>query len=202
MARRIRNIVFDIGGVLADFRLMEFLAEKGFDAAMSRRIVKAAVLSPCWARFERGEITEEQALEGFAEADPAIRKELHEAFSSLAGLLTIREYAIPLVRRLKDGGYGVYYLSNYSRKAYDECGESLAFMPYMDGGLVSFRAGKTKPQPEMYARFLEEYALEPGECVFVDDSAENVEAARKLGFVGVVFASYEQLLEELERLGV
>ena len=48
------------------------------------------------------------------------------------GSVVIRDYAIPLVQQLKNAGYGVYYLSNYSKKAYDECGESLAFMPYMD----------------------------------------------------------------------
>lgn len=200
--RGIRNIVFDIGGVLADFRLKEFLAEKGFDAAMIKRIISAAVMSPYWAKFERGEISEEETLEGFAAADPEIRDELFKAFSSLAGMLTMRDYAIPLVNGLKSAGYGVYYLSNYSKKAYNECGESLAFMPYMDGGLVSFRVGATKPSPEMYTRFLQEYGLNAEECAFVDDTAENVDAARELGFAGILFASYDQLLADLKRLGI
>ena len=178
----IRNIVFDIGGVLADFRLMEFLAEKGFDAKMSKRIVKAAVMSPYWGQFERGEISEEETLEGFASIDPDIRDELYRAFSDLKGMLVIRDYAIDLVRQMKDAGYGVYYLSNYSKKAYDECAESLAFMPYMDGGLVSFKAGKTKPSADMYELFLREYWLKAEECAFVDDTEENVVAARSLGF--------------------
>lgn len=46
MEQRIKNIVFDIGGVLADFRIKEFLSEKGFDGAMIRRILKASVMSP------------------------------------------------------------------------------------------------------------------------------------------------------------
>ena len=74
-------------------------------------------------------------------------------------MLTIRDYAIPLIKKLKEAGFHPYYLSNYSRKAYEECGESLAFMPYMDGGLVSFIAGKTKPDPEMYKAFLDKYGL-------------------------------------------
>ena len=63
MEQRIKNIVFDIGGVLADFRIREFLSEKGFDGAMIRRILKASVMSPYWGRFERGELTEEEALQ-------------------------------------------------------------------------------------------------------------------------------------------
>lgn len=200
--QKIQNIVFDIGGVLADFRLKAFLAEKGFDDAMSRRIIKAAVMSPYWGMFERGELTEEETLQGFARADPGIREELYRAFSNLEGMLRIREYAVPLVRALKQAGYGVHYLSNYSKKAYEECGESLAFMSWMDGGLVSFKAGRTKPSPEMYAQFLREFGLKAETCVFVDDTAENVEAARALGFIGIEFSDYDGLIKELKALGI
>ena len=198
----VTTIVFDIGGVLADFRLREFLSEKGFDGAMIRRIVNASVMTPYWGQFERGELTEEEALAGFVSVDPDIGEALSTAFSSVEGMLTSRAYAIPLVQALGEAGYRVFYLSNYSRKAYDECGESLSFMPYMDGGLVSFRAGKTKPDPEMYRQFLARYGLEAQNCLFIDDTAENVAAARALGFAGIEFSSYEALLPQLQEYGV
>ena len=115
----VQNIVFDIGGVLADFRLKEFLAEKGFDWAMIRRILKASVLSPFWGQFERGEITEEETLQGFAVTDPEIESELRLAYSSVAGLLTSRDYAIPLVQGLKKAGFRVYFL--VCRAWHDSC---------------------------------------------------------------------------------
>ena len=193
-----KNIVFDIGGVLADFRIKEFLMEKGFDGPMIKRILKASVLSPYWERFERGELTEEETLKGFAGLDPENEENLRTAFSSIKGMLTMREYAIPLIKALKDKGLGVYYLSNYSKKAYDECAGSLAFMPYMDGGLVSFRAGRTKPDPEMYRMFLEEYGLFAEDCIFVDDTPENVTAAEGLGFTGIVFTDLKDLITKLK----
>ena len=147
----IKNIVFDIGGVLADYRMKEFLMEKGLDGSMIKRVLKASVMNPYWGRFERGEVTEEETLQAFTADDPEIERELRLAFTNLSGMLVSRDYAIPLVRRLKKAGYGVYYLSNYSKKAYDECGESLAFMPYMDGGIVSFKVGMTKPDQRMFS---------------------------------------------------
>ncbi len=197
----IQNIVFDIGNVLADFRLKEFLADQGFDAAMIKRIIKASVLSPFWGQYERAELTAEEAFRGFASCDPEIDQELRKAYASVEGMLTIRPYAIDLVRKLKEAGYGVYYLSNYSEKAYRECGESLAFMPYMDGGLVSFQVGLTKPDPRMYRLLLERYRLQAEECLFVDDTEENVASARDLGFEGIVFQSLEHLLEQLQGYG-
>ena len=198
----IRNIVFDIGGVLADFRLMEFLTEKGFDVPMIKRILKASVMSTYWGSFERGELTEEETLRGFASLDPENEGNLRTAFSNIEGMLTMREYAIPLVKAMKEAGLHVYYLSNYSKKAYDECAGSLEFMPYMDGGLVSFLAGRTKPDPEMYRMFLLKYGLRADECVFIDDTEENVEAAKALGFSGIVFRDYESLLRDLGDLGL
>ena len=198
----IKNIVFDIGGVLADFRIREFLREKGLDAPVIKRILKASVMNPYWGRFERGEVTEEETLRAFVSADPEIEEELRLAFTSLAGMLVIRDYAIPLVQNLKKSGYHVYYLSNYSKKAYDECAESLAFMPYMDGGIVSFRVGMTKPDPQMFRCFLEQYGLQPESCVFVDDTKENVKTAQSLGFTGIVFQSFEDLMADLKKVGV
>lgn len=198
----IKNVVFDIGGVLADFRIKEFLASKGLDAPMIKRVLKASVMNPYWGKFERGEVSEEETLRAFAANDPEIEMELRLAFTSLSGMLTIRDYAIPLVQLLKDAGYGVYYLSNYSKKAYDECGESLAFMPYMDGGVVSFKVGMTKPDPRVYQCFLDRYRLQPENCVFIDDTEENVTAARDQGFAGIVFKSYDDLMVELKKLGM
>ncbi len=198
----IKNIVFDIGGVLADFRIREFLMKKGLDAPMIRRVLKASVTNPYWGRFERGEVTEEETLRGFAAADPEIEKEIRLAYTDLRGMLVMRDYAIPLVQRLKQAGYGVYYLSNYSKKAYDECAESLAFMPFMDGGIVSFKVGLTKPDPRMFRCFLERFGLRPEECAFIDDTEENVTVARTLGFAGIVFRNYDALLSELREAGV
>ena len=198
----IRNIIFDIGGVLADFEIVRFLSEKGFDSPTIKRIIKASVLSPYWGKFERAELTEEETLKGFVTMDPEIEQELYTAFSNIEGMLTIRDYAIPLVKRLKACGLRVYYLSNYSRKAYDECGGSLAFMPYMDGGIVSFQVGLTKPDPRVYQLFLERYGLRADECLFIDDTAENVSAAQGMGFSALEFKNYEELLAELARYGV
>ena len=98
----IKNIVFDIGGVLADFRIIEFLTGKGMDSTTIKHIINASVMNPYWGKFERGEVTEEEALAAFTAADPEIEGQLRRAFTNLKGMLTIREYAVPLVRIPKE----------------------------------------------------------------------------------------------------
>lgn len=198
----IRSIVFDIGNVLTDFRWREFLQDKGFDQAMVDRIAGASVMSPYWNEFDRGELEQEKIMEEFVKNDPEIERELHIAFDNIKGMVTPRAYAIPWIKELKAKGYGVYYLSNFSYKAYVECADALEFLPFTDGGILSYQDKVIKPGKEIYDLLLSRYGLKADECVFLDDTLKNVEAARKYGFHGICFETKEQAEEELRRLGV
>ena len=198
----IRNVVFDIGNVLTDFRWNEFLQDKGFDEATIARIAKASVLSPLWGELDRGEWDDEKLMREFVKLDPEIEAELYKAYGKIQGMVTKRDYAIPWIRELKDKGYGVYYLSNFSHKAYVECIDALDFIPCTDGGILSFQDRVIKPDEQIYRLLLSRYQLKAQECVFIDDTSANVEAAKKLGFAGIVFSSKEQAQEELRALGV
>ena len=125
----IRNIIFDIGNVLTDYRWEGFLADKGFDAEMIKKIAKASIMHPLWAEYDRGTWTDEQVLAAFVKDAPELEKELHQAFENIAGMVTPRTYAIPWLQELKAKGYHVYYLSNFSHKAETECAEALNFLP-------------------------------------------------------------------------
>ena len=96
----IRNIVFDIGNVLTDFRWKDFLRDKGFDEQMIGRIAKASVESPLWKEYDRGEMESEELLREFIKQDPQIEEELHRAYDDIHGIVTPRDYAIPWVREL------------------------------------------------------------------------------------------------------
>lgn len=197
----IRNIIFDIGNVLTDFRWKGFLQDKGFDESMIKRIAKASFMSPLWNEVDRGVWDVDKLMQEFVRMDPEIEKELYSAFENIRGMVTKRDYAIPWIRALKEKGYGVYYLSNFSDKAYTECKEALDFLPYTDGGILSYRERMIKPDEGIYRLLLTRYGLKAEECVFIDDTPQNVEAARALGLSGILFQTKEQVEEELSRLG-
>ena len=70
----IRNIIFDIGNVLTDYRWEGFLADKGFDAEMIKKIAKASIMHPLWAEYDRGTWTDEQVLAAFVKDAPELEK--------------------------------------------------------------------------------------------------------------------------------
>lgn len=196
----IRNIIFDIGNVLTDFRWKEFLEDKGFDEAMVKRIAKASVQSPVWNEIDRGVWSMEELMQTFIRQDPEIEEELRRAYGNITGMVTKRAYAIPCIQELREKGYRVYYLSNFSEKAYEDCADALDFLPYTDGGILSYQEKLVKPDPEIYRRLLSRYSLEARESVFLDDTASNVEAAERLGIHGICFRTKEQAEEELRGL--
>ncbi len=198
----IQNIIFDIGNVLTDFRWKDFLRDKGFDDAMIDRFAAATFLNDVWCEYDRGEWTDEQMIEAFVQQDPAIEKEIRMAFADIKGMVTPRAYAIDWLKELKQKGYRVWYLSNFSRKAEVECADALSFMPYMDGGILSYQDKVIKPNPAIYELILSRYGLAAEESVFIDDTLINVEAAKRVGIHGIHFQTKEQVDEELRALGV
>lgn len=196
----IRNIIFDIGNVLTDFRWREFLRDKGFDDGMVGRVARASVMTPLWSEVDRGVWSEEKLMEEFVKLDPGIERELRLAYGNVTGMVTKREYAIPWLQELKKKGYGVYYLSNFSHRAHVDCLDALDFIPYMDGGILSYQEKVVKPEAEIYLRLLSRYGLKAEECVFLDDTPANVEAAEKLGIRGICFRTKKQAEQELEKL--
>ncbi len=194
----IRNIVFDIGNVLTDFRWRGFLQDKGFQEEMVERIARASVMTPLWYEIDRGVWDEERLIREFIKLDPEIEEELRLAYGNVKGMVTKRDYAIPWLKELKERGYRLYYLSNFSHKAYVDCMEALDFLPLMDGGILSYQERVVKPDPEIYLRLLRQYDLKAEESVFLDDTPMNVTAAEELGFRGICFETREQAQKELE----
>ncbi|MDE6673644.1 MAG: HAD family phosphatase, partial [Acetatifactor sp.] len=72
----IRNIIFDIGNVLAAWRWKEYYEELNYSPEITDRLAKATVLSPMWEEFDRGALDEEALLNRFIENDPDLAEEI------------------------------------------------------------------------------------------------------------------------------
>ena len=198
----IRTIIFDIGNVLTVFGWKDFLRSFGFDAETEEKVGRATMDSQFWNEFDRGQLTDEQMLAGFIRNDPSVEKEIRQIFANLHGILTKADYAIPWIRELKEKGYQVLVLSNFSDKVARENPDALDFLEYVDGGILSYRDGVIKPDPAIYRLLIDRYGLKPEECVFLDDIQKNLDAAKKFGIHTILFQNVDQAKEELKKLGV
>ena len=189
----IRNMVFDIGNVLMDFRWKEYMRSLfGEDETLIQTINQGIWHNGCWAAMDKGEMDGAATLRSAVAFAPQYEKEIKLTLDSVAHAFHKFKYSIPWIQELKRMGLNVYYLSNYSAFSVAANPDVLDFIPYMDGGVFSFEVKAVKPEPEIYRSLCDKYGLKPEECLFTDDVPANVKGAQACGFQGIVFEGYEK----------
>lgn len=198
----IKNIVFDIGNVLVDFRWRSLMEDLQIPEETQKRFEKTVFGSPWWGELDHGIYEEAEILTHFREDNKDHLDAFNLVWDNRDKLVAPYAYAVQWIERLKKAGFKVYLLSNYPRDVFTlhtECG-CFPFLDKVDGKVVSGFVKMVKPNADIYEHLLREYGLQAKECVFIDDREENVEAARALGMKGIVFAGYEQACAELEKM--
>ena len=223
----IKNVIFDIGRVLVhyDWRvwLNEILSDDGYAGFLKNYAEKngkpafwesedrstlidimfnAIFASGEWDEIDRGVLTVDAVIERMAShtGNSGYSELIRYCLYNSGRALSQYDHARPWIWELKAKGYGVYYLSNYSRLMMSLNKECLDFVTMMNGGIFSDDVKLIKPDPAIYELLCDRYCLIPGECVFIDDKILNVEAAAKLGFHTIQMRNYEQASSELNKL--
>lgn len=198
--KTIDTVVFDIGGVLVELGRFRFLEKKGFTGEKANRVMYATMRSKDWVQMDLNNIPVEEILERFIRNDPEMEAEIRHMFADLNGIVERRESSLPWLRRVKESGRKILYLSNYSHKIMRECADALYFLPEMEGGLFSCDVHMVKPDPAFYQMLIDKYQLDPARCVFIDDLETNLEGARAVGMHTILFENPEQAEAELDRV--
>lgn len=198
----IKTVIFDIGNVMVDFCFDKFIRKNKDPEQICERIRRATLESGFWGELDLGILSYEEVLQKFIDMDPELEPQIRAIFNDTTGIVLKRDYAILLVKKLRQNGYQVLALSNFPEKVYLENREPLAFLEEMDGYILSYRDHVIKPDPKIYRLLQERYGFLPEECVFVDDLQENLDAAKEQGWHTVLFIGYEQMLAALQELGI
>lgn len=198
----IKTIIFDIGNVLVHFGWKKMYEEVfGLEGAELERFADATVRHQAWVDLDEGIITTEEAKEAYAKEVPEYREYIDRIYKEMDKMLVQFDYAIPWIKELKERGYRIYILSNWSKPAYDACKDTaLSFLSFVDGAVFSYKELMIKPNKKIYELICSRYDINPSEAVFLDDSEPNIIAAREFGLHAIHFHSYEQGRKELETL--
>ena len=145
--------------------------------------------------LETGELTEEEFSEQFA---PLLGIANHDGLiDRLFAGMKPDQPMIDSLRHARAAGIRTGLISNsWGRGRYDRD----SFDELFDGVVISGEVGLHKPQPEIFRLAAERIALEPAECVFVDDLRENCAGAEAVGMTAVLHRNTDDTLDRLEEL--
>lgn len=190
MERVIKNIVFDLGGVIMTLDPAEALRRfKALGLSDAERYLDAYTQSGIFGNLEEGKITAEDfrsKLSSLTGHELTFGECKH---AWLGYRKDVPQRNLDLLKELRAKGYRLILLSNTNPFMMDwalSCefdGKGSSLNDYFDALYLSYRLGIMKPAPDFFRQVLDNENILPEETLFVDDGPRNVEAAGKLGFI-------------------
>jgi|SRR3569832_104243 len=169
----IKNVIFDVGGVLLEWNPPKFLKE--LDLPSHFNDVFESLL---WAMHDGGLVDREELIH---KLPSSIEKDVfRHCVTKIAAQLHPIQEMMDLFHALRREGYKVYILSNMPGEMHLELERLHDFFAHTDGGIFSYQVKAIKPQLQIYEKLLAQYKLYPEESVFIDDRLDNILAAEKL----------------------
>jgi len=193
----IKTLVFDLGGVLIDWN-PRYLYRKLIDDENDIDSFLSQVCNPEWnVKQDAGRALAVATAERIALYPK--KKSLIEAFydrweEMLGGEIS---ESVEILRELKNRGASLYALTNWSAETYPIAEERFVFLQWFEATLVSGVEKMAKPDPAIFYLLLNRYELKAQDCLFIDDSMINIEAAARIGFETHHFRTAGGLRQEL-----
>ena len=187
MEKNIKNIVFDLGGVLVDLDFkaaINGLQQAGF--ANVKEQLMAFDRGGIFQKFEVGEITADEFRTAIRENSTVTLtdEEVDNLWNLM--LLEIPREKLELILELRSK-YMVYLLSNTNAIHWDYvCKNAFNYRgfrmeDYFEETFLSFEMHLAKPNKAIFEKVLSEANLLPEETLFIDDSEANCKAAEEVG---------------------
>ncbi|MEW4468828.1 HAD family phosphatase [Parasphingorhabdus sp. JC815] len=198
----IDTVIFDIGNVISRWDI-RFLYEKLIDDAQELDWFLENVITPEW-HFQH------DAGRAFADTS----KELIAEFPDYADLIRVFHPrfnetnpgeidGVPaLIERLHDANIALFAISNFSAEFWPNFRVDKPVFDYFSDIVISGEEKLAKPDPAIYRLALERFDVAAGQCLFIDDRLDNIEAGEKLGIKGHHFQDAQALERELVALGL
>ena len=177
------DIILDMGNVLLEWnkeKILKAVAKTQKDYLI---LDKAIFQSGLWERLDLGTLSREELVDKILSLlGDCYQKKVEEVIWNWPAYIDIYTEVFPLLARLKENGHRIFVLSNTSPVFYELLKNQLApLAKILDGFVLSCDIKVIKPDRKMFEEILSKYELDPANCVFLDDLADNTKMAESLG---------------------
>ena len=196
------DIVFDVGGVLIDWN-PQHLYQKLIPNPAKRKFFLEQVCSPSWnAKQDLGRswiVAENEAKKRHPEWANEISAYRGRWGEMVSGAVT---GGFELMSDLHAYGHRVTGLSNWNHETFAEVKRRFPLLNLLEWTTVSGEVKLSKPDPAVYQLHATRLGVDARTIVFIDDNTANVEAAKALGWQGVLFTTAPAVRTELQDMGL
>ena len=177
------DIILDMGNVLLEWnkdKILKAVAKTQKDYLI---LDKSIFQSGLWERLDLGALTREELVDRVLSLLGDIyEKKVEEVIWNWPAYIDIYMEVFPLLAGLKEKAHRIFVLSNTSPVFYELLKDQLAPLEkILDGFVLSCDIKAIKPDRKMFEEILRKYQLDPANCVFLDDIADNTNMAESLG---------------------
>lgn len=202
MTTSINAIIFDLGNVLLGWDARALYQRFLLDPQAVDSFLEQIRFSEWNAQQDAGR----PFREGVAELSRQFPQHAHliQAYDThwQESITGTYDETIEIARELKQAGWSLYLLTNFSAEKFELIRDQHSFLSLFDDMIISGEHRLIKPDPAIFEFTLERIGRQAHECLFIDDSLPNVEAARSLGFKAIHYHSPSQLRSELLHLNI
>lgn len=131
--------------------------------------------------------------------EPLIRAYAERWEETLGGAI---EETVTVLGELRDRGYPLFALTNWSAETFPIARRRFAFLDWFQDIVVSGEVKLAKPDPAIFDLVRTRCGLDPATTLFIDDSTANLHAAAGLGFETHHFRHPAVLRENLVSAGL
>ncbi|WP_372744889.1 HAD family hydrolase [Lutibacter sp.] len=204
MEPKITTIIFDLGGVLVDWK-PEYLYRKFFDGDEEKvQWFLNTICTPDWnMEQDAGRTIAEGEKEKIAEF-PEYEKEIKLFYKNWTEMFSGPiEENVALFKQLKASeNYKIYALTNWSAEKWDIAVKLFPFFNDFDGVVVSGKEKTRKPFEKIYHILFDRFNITPEKSVFIDDNLQNYETAQSLGLHAIHYKNHKDLIDHLHLLHI
>jgi putative hydrolase of the HAD superfamily len=198
MMAAVRNVIFDLGGVLLDWNPGAIL-ERCYSDVASRDAVRDALFRhEDWLAFNRGDVTEPGLLARVQQRTERSLPELRQVLDAVRDSLVVKPETVTVLRALRKRRVPLYCLSDMPVSVFAHVRQRYDFWDAFMGIVISGEVRMMKPGPEVFEYLLARYELAAEETVFVDDHAPNIAGAKAVGLQTIHFRNAADCARELE----
>jgi putative hydrolase of the HAD superfamily len=196
----VRNIIFDLGGVLLDWNPDKILQSFYSDPAPRSLLKDELFLHPEWRALNRGALREAELIESVHRRTGRPAAEISALLRAIRESLVTKPDTVALLRSLHRRGIPLYCLSDMPVSVYAHVRLRHEFWDAFSGIVISGEVKLMKPEREVFEYLLNRFRLDPRHTVFVDDLPLNIEGARAVGLHAIQFRDAAQCARELDAL--